>query len=208
MSYSLLKQATQSSSLYWFNPSYAEQNGGSSASYIEYTTGIQNAPKYHWAFDGADIPHTAHIKGIMLYSDLYEGTPGCARDNFRWSLSWDAGSHWTSEAILVNQINGSEHTFYAGSPTELWGHTWTPDEINADSFRIRTTLYSASTCIGDGPWTFYDDWSRVVVYYVEIPPLNSAVWSNPSQDSFFSLFLFIISFFAIVYLFQRRKSKK
>ena len=47
-----------------------------------------------------------------------------------------------------------------GSPTDLWGTTWTPAEINASGFGA--TLNPLNTGNGENAWV---DYHQIIVYY-------------------------------------------
>jgi hypothetical protein len=58
-----------------------------------------------------------------------------------------------------------------GSPTDLWGATWTPADINNANFGLGHTIYRWTTITGDP----YVDYFKISVYY-SVP--GAAILSN------------------------------
>lgn len=204
-----LKSPTISASTTWSNPDGAEANGGGQASYLIVTTGTQNAYKTHRGFN-FNISSDQTILGIEVKSDLYD-TPGCTRDSFRVRLSKDNGSNYTSSKSITNAISGTETTKTFGNSTDLWGTTWTPSEINSSNFLVENGITSANSCVADT--TFYDDWTRITVYYTTSTPQNNVdpntiyygIWHTPGQINAFSILLCLITFFGFVLYFKKER---
>jgi len=80
--------------------------------------------------------------------DVYTTVPhqsGC-RCPFIY-LSWDSGVSYTSPQI-IGPFGTTDNTMSAGSPTDLWGHTWNETEFTNAAFRLK--IANPSTLIEQG----------------------------------------------------------
>ena len=140
----------------WTNASNALTDGSGYA-YATNTVGLY-FEIYNFGFG---IPTDATIEGIEVLSDAWV-TLGCTRQRLGVSLSWNGGTNYTSEKT-VSLIGMSEATYTSGSPTDTWGRSWTPAEINSSNFRVKTRISQALGCVFGNE--FRDDYVRVTVYY-------------------------------------------
>lgn len=88
--------------------------------------------------------------------DVYTTVPhqsGC-RCPFLY-LSWDNGTSYTSPQI-VGPFGTTDNVMTAGSPSTLWGHTWTEAELTNANFRLK--IANPSTLIEQG----YGDFNFVI----------------------------------------------
>jgi hypothetical protein len=104
------------------------------------------------------IPAGATIKGIEVRLDakvdLTSGSPKlCVQ------LSWNGGSSWTS-AKRTSGLTTSEATYVLGSPSDLWGRSWTAENFGNTSFRARVISVASNTSRD-----FSLDWVAVRVTY-------------------------------------------
>lgn len=60
-----------------------------------------------------------------------------------------------------------------GSPTDLWGGTWTPDHVNSSSFQVRLTQVKATA-----QDTTYVDYIEVTVYYTAPAAQPKRSWGS------------------------------
>lgn len=75
---------------------------------------------------------TITVDGIELRLDVM----GSANAYLCAELSWDDGSSWTAAKFTFG-LSGSETTYWLGSPTDTWGHTW--QSSDGSGFRVRLT---------------------------------------------------------------------
>jgi hypothetical protein len=102
------------------------------------------------------------IQGIRVRLDWWVNAAS-ADNSTSVELSWDGGTSWT--AAKTDAIEStSEHTSILGGGGDLWGRTWTADELSDTDFRIRITCNctNGAECVSRN---FYLDWVAVGVYY-------------------------------------------
>jgi hypothetical protein len=76
-------------------------------------------------------------------------------------LSWDGGTSWTAaKTASTERTNDGNPTDTVGGIADLWGHSWTREELSNENFRVRLTCNSSS-----GSRDFYLDWVPVRVTY-------------------------------------------
>lgn len=134
----------------WTTPSAITADDGSNATISMSTSGPTN-----WLIGtqcGFTIPSDAFIDGIEIALNDYS------------SEGDDSGLHATkngsstSPAGVVPTPGAGWQTY--GSPTYLWGTSWTPAEVNATTFgAMFRALNSVAT------WTASLDAMRITVYY-------------------------------------------
>jgi hypothetical protein len=74
-------------------------------------------------------------------------------------LSWDGGTTWTPPQSTTT-LNTGENSYLLGGPSNLWGQTWTTDELSDANFRVRIVNVARSTS-----HQFSLDWVGVNVYF-------------------------------------------
>jgi len=108
---------------YWSWATNAYSDGGGSAS-LSQTARSKWHQYSNWSWTGGDIPLTATIVGIEVKNDLFV-EPGCDA----WG-SLDVKVRGSALASFSSAQNTSfpqyETTKTVGSPTFLWGKSWTP----------------------------------------------------------------------------------
>jgi uncharacterized repeat protein (TIGR01451 family) len=129
------------------NPTDAYADGGN---YAQATNGMVH--DYHGY--GFTIPGGATIRGIEVRLDAWRQTGRTG--SIGVELSWNGGTDWTSTGYGTGSLTGSQSSRYAGSPTSLWGHNWTPSQVNT-GLRVRLSV----TATG---WVRLD-WVPVTVCY-------------------------------------------
>lgn len=130
------------------DPDEAHDDGGG------YATATIGEVEQYYNYDFS-IPTGATIYGIEVRLDAWQsGRNG----HIAVELSWDGGGNWTTTGYDTGVLSSSgERTYYLGGPTDDWGRTWTPDEIN-DHFRVRLIIEDATDLV-------YLDWVPVFVYH-------------------------------------------
>jgi hypothetical protein len=115
---------------------------------------------YNFAFN---IPPTAVIDGIVVNTWVMEWSYPNA-----YSADRECNIIRNGNAGTVNKATGThfpvvEGIFSYGSPTDLWGLTWTADEINRSDFGVRqaVTLHSTFTATAIARI----DAVEIIVYY-------------------------------------------
>lgn len=120
-----------------------------------------NGPGDRHRFNGYNfnIPNNAIINGIQIRLDWWINSVNGS--NFiDVELSWDGGLNWTQIKSTTNESTSVSNYSILGAPTDTWGRTWTPTELNSTNFMIRIT--TRSTVFSRD---FYLDWIPVVVNY-------------------------------------------
>ena len=120
---------------------------------------------------GFSIPATAVIRGIRVEVKQH-------RDLFGFVV-WDEavrlvknGSQVGTDKAYDDDLTLTDAYRYYGGPKDLWGTTWTPDEINSPGFGLSFAVATHSP-----PETAYVDDVRVGVYYDEPSPARVATFT-------------------------------
>ena len=104
------------------------------------------------------VPAGSLIDGIRFSVEGY-------RENFSLlpviELSWDGGQSYTNhgEIIPLTQSSDGTNTNIGGS-TDLWGRTWTADELSNENFRVRILKQSSGA-------NFHIDHLQARVYWTD-----------------------------------------
>jgi len=107
---------------------------------------------------GISLPSAALIQGIEVRLDAkVDSTSGSPK--LCVQLSWDGGASWTT-AKSTSTLSTAEQTFILGSPTDIWGHSWTTSQLSNANFRVRIVQVASSTARD-----FSLDWIAVRVTY-------------------------------------------
>jgi len=104
------------------------------------------------------IPAGAAIQGIEVRLDAKVDSSSNS-PKLCVQLSWNGGSSWTS-AKPTPTLTTSEATYVLGSPSDLWGRSWTAENFGNTSFRARVISVAKSTSRD-----FSLDWVAVRVKY-------------------------------------------
>lgn len=148
----------------WTNP------GNATVSDDSYATNASTIfTQYLKATDyGFSIPTDATIDGIEMHVELHAdfnvgGVSGRRWDEKSVRLVVGGIVVGTDYATLVTfPITTSDTTITYGTPTELWGLTISPSDINASNFGA---VFAAEENRGDGDNTLYVDSIGLTVYY-------------------------------------------
>lgn len=111
---------------------------------------------------GVTPPNGSTIEGIRVRLDWWLNAVN-ADNSMSVEISWNGGTSWT--AAKTDSIEStSEHTTILGGGGDLWGRTWTPDELSDTNLRVRITCNctNGAECVSR---SFYLDWVAVNVYY-------------------------------------------
>jgi hypothetical protein len=129
------------------------------------------------------LPSDATITGIIVKARLASNNGnGCV---FNVRLSWDACSSYTNYKSTPTITSGVFADFLFGNSSDLWGHSWTVDELNDTNFRVFCMATSWSNDI------VKVDCLQVIIYYALPPadteidinyPLNSSICNNATTD--------------------------
>ena len=133
-------------------------NSGSSTS----TSCASTAKDRHQFYDyNISIPAGSTIDGVEVRLDArmdsVSGDPLMCVE-----LSWDGGTSWTA-ARTTFTIATQENSYFLGSPSDTWSHTWSASDFSDTNFRVRITNVAGSTFRD-----FELDWVAVQVAYT--PP--------------------------------------
>ena len=104
------------------------------------------------------IPADCTVRGIEVRVD-WRLSSTFGTNSLSIELSGDGGATWTPLKTDTTETT-SEHTAILGSPTDLWGRSWTANNLSNANFRVRVTSNSSSS-IRD----FFLDWVAVRVTF-------------------------------------------
>ncbi len=170
----------------WTTPELAESSNNAYASVSVDGTVSDPLQCVNYGFN---IPSGAVIDGIEVRVERKSNSTnnGGSRDN---SLNLvKAGT-----AVGANRATGTTYTTtdtveIHGSPTDLWGTTWTPADINNANFGAVFTATKPSAA--GGAHTVTVDQIQITVYYTRPPPVlvsaNLACGTTNQVEVFFSL---------------------
>ncbi len=65
---------------------------------------------------------------------------GSGGGNTNVSLSWNAGSNYTS--AKSTNLTGTETVFLLGGAGDTWGRTWSPNDFTSENFVLRITSHN------------------------------------------------------------------
>ena len=85
---------------------------------------------------GLAIPTTATIRGIEVEIERKQSATGDVVDSEVKIVKADASIGTTNRADTVNSWPEADASATYGSPTDLWGETWTPANINDSDFGV------------------------------------------------------------------------
>ena len=141
----------------WINPGNITADDGSEATISNYDSDeFEKTLRSHTY--GFTIPGTATIDGIeVIVGRRNSSSPGVADNIIRLAKAGTAVGDNKSTAVVWPSTEGA---ITYGSPTDLWGTTWTPAEINASGFGA--TLNPLNTGNGENAAV---DYHRIIVYY-------------------------------------------
>jgi PKD repeat protein len=118
-------------------------------------TGKDKHQYYNYNFN---LPAAAVIQGIRVRLDARADATG-GSPKVCVQLSWDGGKTWTT-AQATPTLGTTETTYSLGSPSDLWGRTWSPTNFSNTNFRLRV-IDVASNANRD----FFLDYLAVSVTY-------------------------------------------
>jgi hypothetical protein len=148
--------AATGASATWFNPTNitASDNSYASKTIYEYgSSGALNATNFGFA-----IPTGATINGIVL------GVEGnISSGSFVWTSVrlLKNGSAVGDNKTSMSMFTGIDKTLSTGGDSDLWGTTWTAEDINNTNFGATITLEDEDDTTG----TVYVDHITIKVYY-------------------------------------------
>ena len=132
---------------------------------------------------GFSIPAGATIDGIQVDVERHFTktlTAGCQDASVRIVQDGtEAGTDLVTDPPTTWSLNTDAYTTYGGA-TELWGLTWTVDQINSANFGF--SIATIGFGLG-GTYTAYVDHIRITVYYTEAATSNPCICTNYSEWS-------------------------
>jgi hypothetical protein len=81
------------------------------------------------------VPESDSIEGIEVKLEVSGST---AAGSIGVELSWNSRSSFTSTGYTTGVLTTTDTVITLGSPTDLWGHSWMPSEVDG-SFSVRVT---------------------------------------------------------------------
>jgi hypothetical protein len=121
----------------WINGAFAYD--GVDGTYAT-TSGVAN---HSYTNHGFGIPGSNVIGGIEVKLELSGSTAAGTVDV---QLSWDGGSNWTSTKSSPT-LTTADVVRTLGSPSDLWGRTWTASEFGNANFAVRIAGAPSSNTI-------------------------------------------------------------
>ena len=143
----------------WTNPSNAGASDDVYAVVVLTVAGSQLVSHYLKATNfGFSIPTGATINGIVV--EIERKTDNAfIKDNAVRIIK--GGNIGTTDKSLVANWSGTEAYFTYGSSSDLWGETWTADDINASTFGVGlSVIFNGGTTSTNSV-----DHIRITVYY-------------------------------------------
>lgn len=123
-----------------------------------------------------DIPQNATIEGITIDVYGYPSANGAVRD-CTIVLRRDNSNNVYGTNMAQSQpwnANQPQHTY--GGPSELWGETWIPDDINSPEFGVYVKLYNPTN---NTPNVFVDAIEITVTYSIGLQVYSVTSSPNP-----------------------------
>jgi hypothetical protein len=93
-----------------------------------------------WRDFDINIPNDAEIMGIEVWMEARKANTGSCRISVELSPRADINAQWTSTSFTVPEstdLTGSDAVYTIGGDSELWGRTWTENEVTNSDFGIR-----------------------------------------------------------------------
>ncbi|MEI7422898.1 MAG: tandem-95 repeat protein, partial [Prolixibacteraceae bacterium] len=155
--------ASSGSNYSWSNPNNAKANEPNS--WTTQTITGKSSPAYlNLTKFFTTIPTNSTINGIEVIVDRHYTTTGnrTIRDKYIYLIKAGTAVGNNKALSSTNWPLTNDATVTYGSPTDLWGSTWLPSDINATDFgvAIRTQRSGSS-----GDPTAYVDYATIKVYY-------------------------------------------
>lgn len=157
----------------WVNPDNVKQSDNAYATVTAPRRNIVDTSLLISTHFDFIIPSGATIDGIQVEMERkYAGVGGSVSDNIM-ALTKDGVASIGTPTDPVGVWSTVEHYEPMGSPTDLWGETWTPAEINDENFGF---IFSATISAGAlASCIAYIDHIRITVYYTEAAVTYTAV---------------------------------
>lgn len=157
---------------------------------------------YFSDFDFA-IPTTATVTGVEVSPVVVLATDTNQYGYVNARLYVDGAISTTETRTSgLTLIPNTPSPFEFGGPSDLWGLSLTPDDINDPTFGYGFYM------VGDSSDSYFGvSCTSVTVYYEEseTPTTTpSVVVDNSHQIIFFGILLFYLTFFLVMYIFKRR----
>ncbi len=111
---------------------------------------------------GFNIPAGTEILGIEVVINRYSPVPNSQISDYEVRLLKDGVPDGSNKASTVSWPTTLTAVTY-GSPTDLWGTTWTPEEINSNDFGAALSAQRDNN--GNNTRNAIIDTIRVTVYY-------------------------------------------
>lgn len=145
----------------WNNPDNAKVSDNAGATlFIDATISITNYLKA--TNFGFDIPTGAEIEGILV--EVERRDTGSASEYAIKIVKASGTIGTTNKATEGATFPGSyEYKSYGGS-SDLWGETWTAEDINNSNFGVVFAVENTTTSFSTN---VYVDHIRITVYYTE-----------------------------------------
>ena len=142
----------------WFNPEDAQTNDGEVTNFFFNGRPVASAPIIASEF-GFSIPSEATIRGIEFRYEVTSSTEVGEQDIYL--VKQGTTSVGTDAASLIMFTDNTAYT--KGSPTSLWGTTWTPAEINNIDFGVKFAAWVWAD--GSEPPAISIDYMSLNVHY-------------------------------------------
>jgi hypothetical protein len=107
-----------------------------------YATAVAGVTHTYSTF-GFNVPSNNTITGIEV---KIEGAGSTAAGYIQVELSWNNGSNY-STAQTTGTLTATDAVYTLGSPSDTWGHSWTPSETADGAFTLRVTAVPSGNTV-------------------------------------------------------------
>jgi hypothetical protein len=146
--------ASSSGAAFSTNPDGAYADGGGAA---EAENGRGLARRY--GDFAIVVPEGCPILGLEVRADWWLDSAE-SKSSITVSLTSDRGQTWTDQEEDTNQTTSPANAALLGGPSDLWGGSWTADNLGDSDFQVRVITKSDSI-----ERDFFLDWIAVRIYY-------------------------------------------
>jgi hypothetical protein len=135
---------------------------------------------------GMSVPPGSTVNGIEVGVEANRSSFGS--NSFDISLSWDAGTTFTTTKTTGSYSSSTDTTRTAGGPADAWSRTWLTSELSDANFRVRVDEASSSPDLNL-------DYLTVRVYYtapvpgITVNPTSGLVTTEDGGQATFTVVL-------------------
>lgn len=150
------------------NPTNADADGGGVAQDVNSGSNNNSSctnngkDKHHFYSYNISLPAGVTVKGIEVRLDALVDAVGSNAPKMCVQLSSNGGASWTT-AKQTATLSTSEATYLLGSPTDVWGRSWTASDLTNANFRLRIINVASGSNANQRDFSL--DWVAVRIHY-------------------------------------------